>query len=68
LPAGELRQGDLLLGHDGRRVAVEAVIETREVTTVYNMRVAGYHYSARKELGRDRLIPRIGGGNQESRQ
>jgi hypothetical protein len=35
--------GDLLASHDGQAIAVERVAETREVATVYNVRVADYH-------------------------
>jgi hypothetical protein len=43
LPAGELTRGDLLRSHDGQWVAVEEIVDRREVTTVYNLRVAEYH-------------------------
>jgi hypothetical protein len=43
LPAGELREGDLLSSHDGQWVAVEEVEDTGEYETVYNLRVAEYH-------------------------
>jgi hypothetical protein len=39
----ELKPADQLLSHDGQWVAVEAVAETGEVTTVYNLRVANHH-------------------------
>jgi RHS repeat-associated protein len=38
-----LAPGNELLGHDGRRTAVESVTETAEVMTVYNLQVAEYH-------------------------
>jgi len=41
--AGDLRAGDRLATHDGRWVAVEGVVDTGRVETVYNMRVADYH-------------------------
>jgi intein/homing endonuclease len=43
LPAGQLRVGDLLVGHDGRWVEVEDVLDTGEYETVYNLRIADYH-------------------------
>jgi RHS repeat-associated protein len=42
-PAGALQQGDLLRSHDKQWVAVQGLDEQREVTTVYNLRVAEYH-------------------------
>jgi hypothetical protein len=42
-PGGELRVGDELSTHDGDWVAVEAVRETGEEQTVYNLRVADFH-------------------------
>jgi hypothetical protein len=41
--AGHLSAGDLLCSHDGALRRVERVIETRERTTVFNLRVADYH-------------------------
>ena len=41
--AAFLEVGQLLLGHDGRLTAIEAIADTRSVETVYNMRVADYH-------------------------
>jgi RHS repeat-associated protein len=43
LPGGQLVVGDLLLGHDGRWVAVEDLLDTGEYATVYNLRVADFH-------------------------
>jgi hypothetical protein len=43
VPASSLRVGDLLSSHDGRWVAVEAVVDTGEWETVYNIRVAEDH-------------------------
>jgi hypothetical protein len=43
VPAGELRQGDLLVSHEGIEVPVEAIGENGQVTTVYNLAVADYH-------------------------
>jgi hypothetical protein len=41
--ANELRVGDLLASHDGQWVPVDAVLDTGEYETVYNLRVANYH-------------------------
>jgi len=41
--ARELVAGDKLSTHEGRWVTVEAVTDSGEVTTVYNVRVADYH-------------------------
>lgn len=41
--ASELKPGDYLSSHDGRWIRVESVTDAREVTTVYNVRVADYH-------------------------
>ncbi len=35
--------GDLLLSHDGQWVAVEDLLNTRELETVYNLRIADWH-------------------------
>ena len=43
LKAGALSSGDLLHSHDGCLMAVESVVPTREVATVYNLRIAEYH-------------------------
>jgi large repetitive protein len=43
VPAGELLPGDLLSSHDGQWVAVEAVLDTGDYATVYNLRVAEDH-------------------------
>jgi hypothetical protein len=43
MPARELRAGDVLVGHDGREMAVEGVEDTGRWATVYNLRVAEYH-------------------------
>jgi hypothetical protein len=43
IPAGMLEMGDLLRSHDGQWLPVEALTESGEVTTVYNLEVAGYH-------------------------
>jgi hypothetical protein len=43
ITARELLPGDWLDSHDGQRIAVEAVTDSGEVTTVYNLRVAEYH-------------------------
>jgi Pretoxin HINT domain len=37
-PAGQLVIGDVLVGHDGQRKAVERLVDTGEYTTVYNLR------------------------------
>jgi hypothetical protein len=41
--ARELEAGDELSTHDGRWVLVEEMLDTGEVATVYNVRVADYH-------------------------
>jgi hypothetical protein len=41
--ASELAVGDWLVSHTGERFAVEAVEDTGEYETVYNIRVADYH-------------------------
>jgi hypothetical protein len=38
-----LQVGDLLRSHDGQWLPVQAVTDSGEVTTVYNLRVAEYH-------------------------
>jgi RHS repeat-associated protein len=43
IPAAMLEAGDLLRSHDGQRLPVEALTNSGEVTTVYNLRVADYH-------------------------
>ena len=43
LAAGFLQAGDVVLSHDDRLLAVEAVTESGEVTTVYNLEVEGCH-------------------------
>lgn len=52
-PANELVPGDVLLGHDGQRVEVQAVEATADVATVYNLRVADHHtyFVGRDEWG-----------------
>lgn len=42
-PAHELQAGDLLIGHDLQRTAVEKVLLTDRTETVYNLRVADDH-------------------------
>lgn len=42
IKAGELRPGDMLVGHDGQTLAIQA-IEAGEWATVYNLRVQDYH-------------------------
>jgi hypothetical protein len=41
--AGQIKAGDHLISHDGELVQVDAVHNTDEVTTVYNLRVADHH-------------------------
>ncbi len=41
--AAFLEVGDLLLSHDGRWIALDALPDTRRVATVYNVRVAENH-------------------------
>ncbi len=41
--AAGLRTGDELVGHDGRRMAVEELYDTGAYETVYNLRIAEYH-------------------------
>jgi hypothetical protein len=41
--AGDLKEGDQLLGHDGQWVAVEDILDTGEWEVVYNLRIADYH-------------------------
>ena len=43
IAASLLQVGELLLSQDGRWLAVEAVRDTGEYETVYNLRVADYH-------------------------
>jgi hypothetical protein len=43
VPCHELKVGDRLLTEDGAWVAVEAVEDTGEWVTVYNLRIADYH-------------------------
>jgi hypothetical protein len=41
--ASDLKPGDLLRSHDGQWAAVDAVTDSGEVATVYNLQVADYH-------------------------
>jgi hypothetical protein len=41
--AGDIQPGDQLLSHDGRWVAVEALVNTGRIETVYNLRIAECH-------------------------
>jgi hypothetical protein len=41
--ACDLHLGDVLVGHDGRTVTVDDILDTREWETVYNFRVADHH-------------------------
>ena len=41
--AAELRDGDVLVEHDFQRVAVQAVWDTGEEATVYNLRISNHH-------------------------
>jgi hypothetical protein len=43
VPAKELEAGGEFASHDGQWVVLEEVTDTREVATVYNLRVADYH-------------------------
>src|SRR5262249_1368264 len=43
IAASLLETGDLLQSHEGARIRVEGVEKTREIATVYNLRVADYH-------------------------
>ena len=43
IPAGELQIGDLLSTEAGDWIAVEDLLDTGEIATVYNLRVADYH-------------------------
>jgi hypothetical protein len=42
-PASEVKAGDGLLSHDGTWVSVDAVEETGEIETVYNLQISEYH-------------------------
>jgi hypothetical protein len=43
LPAGELRPGDLLVSHDGQRVAVAELYDTGQYERVYNLAIRSFH-------------------------
>jgi hypothetical protein len=43
VPAGELRPGDLLVSHDGRRVAVAELYDTGQYERVYNLAIRSFH-------------------------
>jgi hypothetical protein len=43
VPAGELRPGDLLVSHDGRRVAVAELYDTGQYECVYNLAIRSFH-------------------------
>jgi hypothetical protein len=43
VPAGELRPGDLLVSHDGRRVAVTELYNTGQYERVYNLAIRSFH-------------------------
>ena len=38
--AGELKSGDMILGHDGQSTAVESISSTNRHESLYNLRVA----------------------------
>ena len=38
--AGELKSGDMILGHDGQSTAVESIASTNRHESLYNLRVA----------------------------
>jgi len=42
-PAGELEIGDFLSSEDGQWMAIDDLLDTGELDTVYNLRVADYH-------------------------
>jgi hypothetical protein len=43
VPAGELRPGDLLVSHDGQRVAVTELYDTGTYERVYNLAIRSFH-------------------------
>jgi len=43
VPAGELQPGDLLVSHDGRRVAVAELYDTGTYERVYNLAIRSFH-------------------------
>jgi hypothetical protein len=43
IPAGLLEVGDLLEGHDGKRLPVEGIVDEGESATVYNVEVDEFH-------------------------
>jgi hypothetical protein len=43
VPAGELQVGDLLVSSQGTLIPIESISQLDEITTVYNLRVAGHH-------------------------
>ena len=43
IPAGMLEVGDLLEGHDGKRLPVETIVDGQEAATVYNVEVEQFH-------------------------
>ncbi len=43
MAAGELRPGDLLVSHDGRRVAVVELYDTGQYECVYNLAIRSFH-------------------------
>jgi hypothetical protein len=43
VPAGELRPGDLLVSHDGQRVAVAELYDTGTYERVYNLAIRSFH-------------------------
>jgi len=43
VPADELRPGDLLVSHDGRRVAVAELYDTGTYERVYNLAIRSFH-------------------------
>jgi hypothetical protein len=43
VPAGELRPGDLLVSHDGQRVAVAELYDTGQYERVYNLAIRSFH-------------------------
>ena len=43
VPAGELRPGDLLVSHDGQRIAVAELYDTGAYEHVYNLAIRSFH-------------------------
>jgi hypothetical protein len=81
VPAGELRPGDLLVSHDGQRVAVAELYDTGTYERVYNLAIRSFHtyfvcdetwpfsvwaHNAYAPAGRHHFVPRFTGNEMRN--